>query len=135
MKILIDTNVILDVLCDREGFSEASSKVWKYCETGMINGCVSALSIPNIVYILRKELDPDKTKTVIDRLFMLFDIIELMPDDLKKAADMKLSDFEDAVQMVCADRINADFIVTRNIRDFSASKVTAVKPSELLERI
>lgn len=135
MKILIDTNVILDVLCNREGFSEASSKVLKYCETGMINGCVSALSIPNIVYILRKELDPDKTKTVIDRLFMLFDIIELKPDDLKKAADMKLSDFEDAVQMVCAERINADFIVTRNIRDFSASKVTAVKPTELLERI
>lgn len=135
MKILIDTNVILDVLCNREGFSEASSKVWKYCETGMINGCVSALSIPNIVYILRKELDPDKTKAVIDRLFMLFDIIELKPNDLKKAADMRLSDFEDAVQMVCADRINVDFIVTRNIRDFSASKVTAIKPSELLERI
>ena len=135
MKVLIDTNVILDVLCNREGFSEASAKVWKYCETGILNGYVSALSIPNIVYILRKELDPDKTKTVIDRLFMLFDIVELMPDDLKKAADMKLSDFEDAVQMVCADRIDADFIVTRNIRDFSASKVTAVKPTELLERI
>lgn len=135
MKVLIDTNVILDVLCNREGFSEASAKVWKYCETGILDGYVSALSIPNIVYILRKELDPDKTKTVIDRLFMLFDIVELMPDDLKKAADMKLPDFEDAVQMVCADRIDADFIVTRNIRDFSASKVTAVKPTELLERI
>ncbi len=135
MKVLIDTNIILDVLCDRGELACESLKVWKYCEVGKITGCVSAISVPNIAYILRKELDPDKTKEIIERLFLIFDIIELKPDDLRKAADMKFSDFEDALQSVCAARINADFIVTRNIRDFSASKVTAVKPSELLERI
>lgn len=135
MKVLIDTNVILDVLCSREEFLEASSRVWKYCEVNKLTGVISALSVPNIVYILRKELDPDKTKDIIDRLMLIFDVAELKAEDLRKAAEMKNADFEDAVQMSCADRINADFIVTRNVRDFVSSPVPAVKPSELLDRI
>lgn len=135
MKVLIDTNVVLDVLCGREEFLEASSKVWKYCEVNKLIGVISALSVPNIVYILRKELDPDKTKEIIDRLLLIFDIAELTAEDLRKAAEMKTADYEDAVQMCCAERINADFIVTRNIRDFVSSPVPAVKPSELLDRI
>lgn len=135
MKVLIDTNVILDVLCNRSEFLEASSLVWKYCEVGRIDGVISALSVPNIVYILRKELDPEKTKKIIERLMLIFDIAELKADDLRKAAEMKTDDYEDALQMCCADRIGADFIVTRNIRDFTSSPVTAVKPSELLDRI
>ena len=55
MKILVDTNVILDVLCNRPEFVEASSKVWKYCEVDQLEGYISALSVPNIVYILRKQ--------------------------------------------------------------------------------
>lgn len=135
MKVLIDTNVILDVLCGRAEFLEASSKIWKYCEVDKISGYISALSIPNIVYILRKELDPDKTKEIIERLMLIFDVVELRAEDLRKAAEMKTADYEDAVQMCCAERIKADFIVTRNIRDFVSSPVPAVKPAELLERI
>lgn len=135
MKVLIDTNVILDVLCSRAEFLEASSRVWKYCEINKLSGVISALSVPNIVYILRKELDPDKTKEIIDRILLIFDVAELKAEDLRKAAEMKTSDYEDAIQMCCADRINADFIVTRNIRDFVSSPVPAVKPSELLNRI
>lgn len=135
MKVLIDTNVILDVLCGRAEFLEASSRVWKYCEINKLSGVISALSLPNIVYILRKELDPDKTKEIIDRLMLIFDVAELKAEDLRKAADMKSADYEDAVQMCCAARINADFIVTRNVRDFVSSPIPAVKPSELLECI
>lgn len=135
MKALIDTNVILDVLCNRKGLVEDSSKVWKYCEVGKNNGYISAVSIPNIVYILRKELDPDKTKDIIERLMLIFDVVELKAEDLRNAAEMKTPDYEDALQMCCAARIDADFIVTQNIRDFISSPVPAVKPSELLERI
>ncbi len=135
MKVLIDINVILDVLCGRAEFLEASSRVWKYCEINKLSGVISALSVPNIVYILRKELDPDKTKEIIDRILLIFEVAELKAEDLRKAAEMKTADYEDAIQMCCADRINADFIVTRNIRDFVSSPVPAVKPSELLDRI
>lgn len=135
MKILIDTNVILDVLCNRPDFVEDSSKVWKYCETGQIEGYISALSIPNIVYILRKELTPQKTQEIISQIMMVFDVIDLKSADLKNAARMLTSDFEDALQMCCASRIRADYIVTRNIRDFRNSKIPALKPAEFLERL
>ena len=68
MKVLIDTNVILDVLCNRKDFVENSAKILKLCEVKKITGYVSALSIPNIVYIMRKELDEEKIREVIEKL-------------------------------------------------------------------
>ena len=60
MKVLIDTNIILDVLFNRKDFVEDSTKILKYSELGIIDGYISALSFPNIVYIMRKELTPKK---------------------------------------------------------------------------
>ena len=135
MKVLIDTNIILDVLCKRPDFYEDSAKIFKLCEVKKISGVVSALSIPNIMYILRKELDADKTREILDSLMLIFSVADLKADDLKKAADMRFKDYEDAIQSACATRIKANYIVTRNIKDFSESKVTAIKPAELLDRI
>lgn len=135
MKVLIDTNIILDVLCKRPAFYEDSAKIFKLCEVKKISGVISALSIPNIMYILRKELDADKTREILDSLILIFSVADLKADDLKKAADMRFKDYEDAIQSACATRIKANYIVTRNIKDFSESKVTAIKPAELLDRI
>ncbi|MCM1363253.1 MAG: PIN domain-containing protein, partial [Clostridiales bacterium] len=88
MKVLIDTNVILDVLCNRSEFVEDSSRVWKYCEVNQIEGYISALSVPNIVYILRKELTPQKTQQLIQQILMIFEVIDLKSSDLKNAAEM-----------------------------------------------
>lgn len=133
--MLIDTNVVLDVLCKREGFYEDAARIMKYCEVNKITGVISALTIPNIVYIMRKELDAQKTRDVIEKLQLVFTIADLKSDDIKKALSMNFKDFEDALQSACASRIKADYIITRNIRDFINSKVTAIKPTELLERI
>lgn len=135
MKILVDTNVILDVLCNRPEFVEASAKVWKYCEVGQAEGFISALSVPNIVYILRKELTPQKTRQLIQQITMIFKVVDFKSTALQEAAKLNIVDYEDALQMCQASRIGADYIVTRNIRDFKDSKVPALKPSELLERI
>lgn len=135
MKVLIDTNIILDVLCKRPAFYEDSAKIFKLCEVKKISGVISALSIPSIMYILRKELDADKTREILDSLMLIFSVADLKADDLKKAADMRFKDYEDAIQSACATRIKANYIVTRNIKDFSESKVTAIKPAELLDRI
>lgn len=135
MRVLIDTNVILDVLCNRQGFVEEASKVFKFCEVNKIEGYISAISVPNIVYILRKELDAEKTKKILDQLSLIFKISDLKSDDLKKAANLMFDDYEDALKSVCASRIKANYIITRNIKDFTNSKVAAIKPSELLERI
>ena len=135
MKVLIDTNIILDVLCKRPDFYEDSAKIFKLCEVKKISGVISALSIPNIMYILRKELDADKTREILDSLMLIFSVADLKADNLKKAADMRFKDYEDAIQSAYATRIKANYIVTRNIKDFSESKVTAIKPAELLDRI
>lgn len=134
MKVLIDTNVILDVLCNRVDFVKASAKVWKLCEVNKIEGLISAISVANIVYILRKELTPEKTHQLIRQITMLFNVIDLKTIDLISAAEMYSSDYEDAVQMCQAKRLKADLIITRNIKDFRDSKILALKPDEFLER-
>ena len=135
MKLLIDTNIVLDVLCNRKGFVENSSKVFKLCETKKLEGYLSAISIPNIAYILRKELSIEKLKTIIVKLNIIFSIIELKPNDLILATDLYFNDYEDALQSVCAKRINADYIVTRNTKDFKNSPIKAITPEEILKII
>ena len=135
MKVLVDTNVILDVLCNRANFVYDSSKIFKLCEIKKIDGYISALSIPNIVYIMRKELDQIKTKKILEKLSLIFTIVDLKAEDIKKASCLDFTDHEDALQSVCAQRIKANYIVTRNIRDYSNSAVAAIKPSELLDRL
>ena len=135
MRALIDTNIILDVLCQRERFFENSSMVFKLCEMKKLDGVISALSIPNLVYIMRKELDHDAIKTVLQKLSLIFKIEDLKAADLLKAAVMDFKDYEDALQSICAERTNADFIISRNVKDFQNSSVKAVTPEEFLNML
>lgn len=135
MKVLVDTNVILDVLCNRKEFVADSLRVFQCCEAQHITGYISALSIPNIVYIMRKELDPERIKEILHTLTMVFSVVELRESDLLKAAELPFDDYEDAIQSVCAARVRADYIVTRNGKDFENSSVPPVIPRELLLQI
>ena len=133
MKVLIDTNVLLDVLCNRAEFVENSLKVFKCCEVGRIMGCISALSVPDIVYIMRKELDNNKVKDILTTLTSIFSVVDLKEGDITKAAALDFSDYEDALQAVCALRVKANYIVTRNVKDFKNSPVPPITPDKLLD--
>ena len=135
MKLLIDANVLLDVLQNREKFVKESSIIWKLCETEKAEGYVSALTFANLVYIMRKELSPEKIGEVLQKLSLLFVFTELSASDITRAAELQWDDFEDAVQSVTAERIQADYIITRNVRDFTKSRVIAFTPTELIARI
>ncbi len=135
MKVLIDTNVILDVLYKRESFYKDSLNVWRLCETKQIDGYISALTIPNIVYVLRKELDSKKTLEIIKTISLVFNIYELKEDILIEAAELKYDDYEDALQTITALKLKCEYIITRNIKDFKESKIMAIKPCELIERL
>ena len=135
MKVLIDTNIILDVMCNRKEFAEDALRVFRLCEAKIMTGCISALSIPNIVYIMRKQLDGEKIKEVLATLTSLFSVVDLKESDLIKAAELHFADYEDAVQAVCAARIKADYIVTRNGEDFQNSRVSVLRPAELFARM
>lgn len=135
MKLLIDANILLDVLQNREPHVQSSSVIWKLCETQKAKGYVSALTFANLVYIMRKELDSRRIEEVLQALTLIFEFVDFSISDLSHAARLRWNDFEDSVQSVTAERIHADYIITRNIRNFAKSNVIAFTPSELIARI
>ena len=135
MVLLIDANIILDVLLNRPDYVKDSAMIWKLCETEQMKGYVSTLTFANLVYIMRKQLDPEKIEDVFHKLNLIFEFADFSVSDLTHAAELNWKDFEDAVQSVTAERIHADYIITRNVRDFSKSREMAFTPPELLARI
>ncbi|MCH3988347.1 MAG: PIN domain-containing protein [Lachnospiraceae bacterium] len=135
MKLLVDANILLDVLQAREPYLKDSSLIWKLCETGEVQGYASALTFANLIYIMRKQLDAKGIHDVLNKMQMIFHIAALSEAELKQASEMEWKDFEDAIQCATAERIGADFIITRNVKDFLQSrKVSALTPAEFLER-
>ena len=132
---MIDANILLDVLQNREPHVQASSVIWKLCETEKARGYVSALTFANLVYIMRKELSPKNIEETLHALSLIFEFVDFNISDLSHAAELNWDDFEDAVQSVTAERVHADYIITRNVKDFAKSKVIAFTPSELIARI
>lgn len=131
MKVLIDTNVILDVLCNRKMFVEDSLKIFKLSETKQIDGYISALSIVNIIYRMRKELSHINVKKILDMLSHIFNIIELNEQDLMEAYNLQFNYYEDGIHCNQASRIKADYIITRNIKDYKNSVIKPISPNEL----
>ena len=135
MRLLIDGNIILDVLQNREPHVVDSAKIWKLCETDQVEGYVSGLTFSNLVYIMRKELSPEKINEVFKSLGLIFQFTDLTVSDLAKAAEQQWDDFEDALQAATAERIHADSIITSNVKDFKQSKIVAFTPTEFLARL
>ena len=132
MRCLIDANIILDVISDREPFVTDSSVIWKMCETGQIEGYISALTFADLVYVLRKEMDPEEIETLYEFLRLIFYVAELNEDILSKASAMRWPDYEDAIQSATASRIRADYIISRNVKDYKDSKIVALTPGEMI---
>ena len=135
MVLLIDTNIVLDVLLNRPEFVKDSSMIWKLCETEQAKGYISTLTYANMMYVMRKQLTPDQIEDVYRKLNLIFEFADFSPAVLVRAVSMKWKVFEDAVQSATAEHIHADYIITRNLKDFTKSKVMAFTPSELLARI
>ena len=135
MRLLIDANVVLDVLQKREPYWKDSSVIWKLCETEQAEGYISTLTFANLMYVMRRELDPAQIRDVLDKLRLIFRFADFTAADMEKAAEMGWDDFEDAIQAATAERIMADSIITRNVRDFRNSKVIAFTPSEFIARL
>lgn len=135
MVLLIDTNIVLDVLLNRPEFVKDSSMIWKLCETEQAKGYISTLTYANMMYVMRKQLTPDQIEEVFRKLNLIFEFADFSPAVLERAVNMKWKDLEDAVQSATAESIHADYIITRNLKDFTQSRVMAFTPTELLARI
>ena len=132
MVLLIDTNIIFDVLLSRSDFVKESSIIWKLCETEQAKGYISTLTYANMMYIMRKQMTPEQIEDVFRKLKLIFEFADFSSVVLEMAVNMKWKDFEDAIQSATAEYVHADYIITRNIKDFTQSKVMALTPAELL---
>ena len=119
MVLLIDTNIILDVLLSRSDFVKESSIIWKLCETEQAKGYISTLTYANMMYIMRKQMTPEQIEDVFRKLKLIFEIADFSSVVLEMAVNMKWKDFEDAIQSATAEYVHADYIITRNIKDFT----------------
>ena len=134
MVLLIDTNLIIDYIAEREQFKSAADKVFDAIFEDKAKGCLAAHSVTNMWYILRKVMTAEKRRDLFLALLGSFDVISLDKEKLISALKRKnFTDFEDCLQDECALSVHADYIVTRNKKDFAWSKVTALSPEEVLE--
>ena len=131
MKVLFDTNIILDVLLEREQFFELSSNLVSLAETQEIEGYLCATTITTIDYLVSRKFNKDKARSTIQKLLRIFQIAEVNKDILLHSVESKFSDFEDAVQHFSGQSIPVDSIVTRNISDFKQAEYPVYSPSEL----
>ena len=133
MKIMVDLNVLVDVLQKRLPFFAASSKVCGAVAEGTVSGCLPAHAATTIFYLIRRNAPQDVAERGMDWLLRTFDVAPLDKLVLTAARNIRMKDFEDAVVVASAEKEKCDFIVTRNIGDFSASPIKAITPDEFLD--
>ena len=134
MRVFIDTNVFLDLLWKREGFLEDSLRVFDLAVDGVFELLISDLSLANIKYITRKDYPVEKFYDVMSVFRPVFTIVPVGENAVDKALALKANDFEDALQYFSAVQSQADFLLTRNIKDYAFATIQVLTPSNFLKR-
>ncbi len=131
-RLLADTNVILDVLLDRQPHAEASGAIWASVETAECEGFLAAHAITTIHYLLQRELGAGRAKQMIALILVVFRVAAVDGGVIEQALRLPIADFEDAVTTAAALEAKCDFIVTRDPKGFRASPVRALGPEAVL---
>ena len=132
MKIFFDTNVILDVLTKREPFYINSAKILTFVNEKIVSGYISAITVNNIYYILRKLKDKETAKNFIKEILESFEIIPLTKDILTQANKISTRDFEDGIQFFSALGCGCDFLITGNDKDYPKLGIKIITPAEFI---
>jgi len=136
MKLLIDANIILDALMNREPWAEDAQDIILAIAEEKAEGFITASSFTDIYYLLRKHLkDKELTKKSLISLLELVKILDVNSTDCEKAFNVPMTDYEDALLALCGKRHKIDYIVTRNIKHFGESPVKAIESKDILLQI
>jgi len=127
-RILFDTNVILDVLLERQPYVEASAAAWAAVETGNAEGMLAAHAVTTIHYLVRKETGNIKARRIMSAILRVFGIATVDSAVIQEALQLPFSDFEDAVTAAAARLAGCECIVTRDPRGFRGSTVRSLTP-------
>ena len=132
MRVLFDTNVIVDLLLDRAPFAEAAVSLASSVERGRLTGVLCANTITTVHYLVSKAAGPDAARAELRKLVDLFEIAPVTRAVLESAFDSRIGDFEDAVIHESAREATVEAIVTRDLGDFDGADLQVYSPAEFL---
>jgi len=136
MKALIDTNVILDLLGKREPFFSDSSKIIFLSAEEKLEAYITSSIVTDIYYIARRHyMQESEARDMLYKLLKIVGVLEVRQADCFKAFDLPMEDYEDALIAVCARRINAEYIITRDTEHFANSPVPPITPGDFLKTL
>jgi predicted nucleic acid-binding protein len=136
-RVLFDTNVVLDVLLDRQPYVEASASAWAAVETGAWEGMLAAHALTAIHYLVRKERGDLKARRIVSAILRVFGVAAVDAAVVQEALQSSFSGFEDAVTAAAARLAGCECIVTRDPRGFRGSSIRVLTPeavTPLLDR-
>ena len=135
MNVLIDTNIILDDILDRAPNAGNAREISRLAIDGLICGYLTANTLTDIFYIVSKNRNEAVARKVIKNLLLIISVVSVDGEDCKKAIDLPMKDFEDALIAVCAERVGLDYIVTNDQRFLTETNlnVPAIQPVDFLK--
>ena len=132
MRVLFDTNVIVDLLLNRRPFAEAAAGLAARVERGSLAGVLCATTITTVHYLVAKAAGSGAARTELRKLLDLFEVAPVTRAVVESAFDQRIEDFEDAVIHEAAREASVEAIVTRDLRDFAGAELPVYGPAELL---
>jgi len=132
VKVLLDTNVILDVLLEREPHAAGSAAVLGVVESGLLTGLIGATTITTVYYLIEKALGARRARKHVETLLSLCEVAPVGEDVLREALARGFPDYEDAVLYEAARHARAQGIVTRDQAGFKRADLPVYTPGELL---
>ena len=136
MRALIDTNILADLLLGRDPYYDIAYNILTLCADKKVSGYIAAHSIPNLFYILRNSMPKEERRAALKDICQIVRVEGIDSFKILSALDSEnFSDFEDCLQEECAVAVSADYIVTRNLKDFVSSRVPAILPNEFVEKL
>jgi hypothetical protein len=133
VRLLIDIDVALDVILERDPWATEGALLFSAIQEGLAEGYLAGHTIPTIHYIVRENRrNRDVADAAVGKLLRIFRVVAAENDQLHEALALRFPDFEDAVQVGCATKVKADWIVTRNLRHFKRSPIRCAPPGAVL---
>lgn len=135
IRVLLDTNVILDVLLRRLPWYVEARRLWDAVDAGRVTAYITATTLTDIYYLARRQSGHELALVAVRLCVVSFEVLPITRTELVHAIDMRGADFEDNVQIAAAVNARLDAIVTRDLAGFGGSPVEVLHPRQLLDRV
>lgn len=135
MKVLLDTNIILDYFLERDPFMNDAEALFTQIEAKQIEGYITATTLTDIFYIVRKSKGTQLAKQAVSKLLAGLEICQVDRLILESALALELNDFEDAVQIACAIASNLEAVISRDRNGFAQAPMPTYSPRDIIEQL